>query len=72
MSAAPQFWSNPNTWPGGVVPGVGSGIGANATIPCNTVVILDVANLTLGILRIQGLLKWVLQAYLAPLLLWLV
>lgn len=56
--ADPQYWSDPSTWPGGVVPGVGSAIRANATIPCGKVVILDVANVTLGLLRVQGLLKF--------------
>lgn len=56
-TSAPQLWSKPSTWPEGVVPGVGSAVGANVTIPCGQVVILDVANVTLSLLRVQGLLK---------------
>lgn len=55
---APEFWSNPNTWPNGLIPGIGESTGANVTIPCGKFVILDVENVTLGLLRVQGLLKF--------------
>ena len=39
------------------MPGVGSGSGLNATIPCGQYVVLDLPNITVGLLRIQGLLQ---------------
>lgn len=53
-----QYWSDPATWPGGIVPGIGNAKGVNATIPCGKIVILDLPNLTLDLLRIHGLLRF--------------
>eukprot|EP00850_Spirogloea_muscicola_P025480 SM003223S12607 [mRNA] locus=s3223:815:1454:- [translate_table: standard] len=51
------LWSSPSTWPGGTVPGGSLAIGADATLPCGTGVILDVPVLVLGLLDIHGWLK---------------
>jgi cell migration-inducing and hyaluronan-binding protein len=62
VAASPSFaqtplsWNNTNSWPGGNVPGVGSQIGAQVTIPPNKIVLLDVAHVRLSDLDIQGTL----------------
>eukprot|EP00271_Cylindrocystis_brebissonii_P022455 TRINITY_DN8652_c0_g1_i1.p1 TRINITY_DN8652_c0_g1~~TRINITY_DN8652_c0_g1_i1.p1 ORF type:complete len:1139 (-),score=148.93 TRINITY_DN8652_c0_g1_i1:828-4244(-) len=53
-----KLWSSSSTWPNGIVPGVGSALYANATIPAGVAVMLDVPNVTLHTLRISGLLKF--------------
>lgn len=57
-----QNWSDPKTWGGGAVPGIGDWSNGssvkrpNVTIPCGKRVLLDVPNLTLNMLTIRGLL----------------
>ena len=51
------YWSNPAVWPNGIVPGLSNSSGVDATIPCNTGIILDVPVITLGTLTINGLMK---------------
>eukprot|EP00271_Cylindrocystis_brebissonii_P021385 TRINITY_DN7575_c0_g1_i1.p1 TRINITY_DN7575_c0_g1~~TRINITY_DN7575_c0_g1_i1.p1 ORF type:complete len:1194 (-),score=130.61 TRINITY_DN7575_c0_g1_i1:1675-5256(-) len=52
------LWSAASSWANGVIPGVGAAAGANVTIPCNVSVLLDVGNLVLNRLVIQGFLKF--------------
>ncbi|CAI7748593.1 unnamed protein product [Closterium sp. NIES-53] len=52
-----KLWSDAGTWPGGVVPGVGAGKGASATIPCGVAVLLNVPSVVLSTLTIRGMLK---------------
>ena len=53
------LWSRASTWglSGGAIPGVGSAAGSNATIPCDTAVLLDVPSVRLHTLNIRGMLK---------------
>jgi hypothetical protein len=53
------LWSSASTWGlgGGAIPGVGSSAGSNATIPCDTAVLLDVPSVRLHTLTIRGMLK---------------
>lgn len=46
-------WSDPATWGGGVIPGVGAGVGANVTLPVGENILYDV-NVTLGTLTVSG------------------
>lgn len=52
-----KLWSQPSTWPNKVVPGVGGTSGANVTVPCGVAILLDLPNVTVSLLRIQGLLR---------------
>ncbi|GJP36650.1 hypothetical protein CLOM_g21134 [Closterium sp. NIES-68] len=52
-----KLWSDPSTWPGGVVPGLGGAKRANATIPCGQAVLLNVPAVVLTTLTIRGMLK---------------
>ncbi|CAI5515198.1 unnamed protein product [Closterium sp. Naga37s-1] len=52
-----KLWSDPTIWPGGLVPGVAAGKGANATIPCGLAVLLNVPSVVLSTLTIRGMLK---------------
>lgn len=49
-TAAPSF-----------IPGVGAGAGVNVTIPCGVAVLLDVPNLALHTLTVEGFLQCVLR-----------
>ena len=51
------YWSDPVIWPNGVVPGLSNSSGLDATIPCDTGIILDVPVIKLGTLTINGLMK---------------
>eukprot|EP00897_Mesotaenium_endlicherianum_P004217 jgi/Mesen1/3823/ME000207S02832 len=56
-ASAWKKWSSPSTWPDGQVPGVNPNKGVTAVISCDQRVILDVTNITLDILVINGWLK---------------
>lgn len=51
-------WSDPATWEGAPVPGVGAQAGANVTIPCGRGVLLDLPKVNLTVLNILGSLKF--------------
>lgn len=54
----PLLWSDPKTWPGGLIPGVGDASSPNITIPCGIYVILNLPKIKVGLLRIMGKLEW--------------
>ena len=51
-----EYWSQASTWPRGQIPGVGGNLGVNVTIPCGRLVVLDLPEVTLGVLTVKGLL----------------
>ncbi|MFT7589222.1 MAG: hypothetical protein ACI959_001439, partial [Limisphaerales bacterium] len=54
LSAQTNVWSNPSTWPGGVLPGVNS----NVVIPAGQHIVLDISPPNLGTVTVFGKLSF--------------
>jgi cell surface hyaluronidase len=51
------LWSNPSTWSGGIVPGIGAQVGADVVIPAGRSIVLDI-DVNVGSLEINGVLEF--------------